>query len=73
MSRNTTPSPAGPVTDRLLTKKACADRLGISPRSFERIVARRDIPEPIVIGVGAKRWRESWITAYIAQREKRQG
>jgi predicted DNA-binding transcriptional regulator AlpA len=51
----------------MLDVKACAALLGISVRSWQRLVERGEAPKPVKIGKSS-RWRRSDVEAYIASR-----
>ena len=55
---------AGPA---MLDVKACAALLGISVRSWQRLVERGEAPKPVKIGKSS-RWRRSDVEVYISSR-----
>lgn len=56
-----------PSTDRLLSAREVANRLGISQRSLWRRIAESRIPLPVTFPNGKRYyWRESDISAFIA-------
>jgi prophage regulatory protein len=55
---------AGPA---MLDVKACAALLGISVRSWQRLVERGEAPKPVKIGKSS-RWLRADVEAYIASR-----
>lgn len=58
---------AGTAGPAMLDVKACAALLGISVRSWQRLVERGEAPKPTKIGKSS-RWRRSDVEAYIASR-----
>lgn len=58
---------AGAASPAMLDVKACAALLGISVRSWQRLVERGEAPKPVKIGKSS-RWRRSEVVAYIASR-----
>jgi predicted DNA-binding transcriptional regulator AlpA len=57
----------GAAAPAMLDVKACAAMLGISVRSWQRLVERGEAPKPVKIGKSS-RWRRSDVEAYIASR-----
>jgi excisionase family DNA binding protein len=60
-----TPPPPQPQSDRLLTKKAAAEKLAISPRTLDRMVAAGKIVK-VFVGASA-RFRQSEIDRIVAK------
>jgi excisionase family DNA binding protein len=58
-------------SERLLTVKQIADRLGISVRKVWRDVAAGILPGGIKLGKRTTRWRESEIIAFIERASRR--
>ncbi len=50
--------------ERLLSVQETAQRLALSTRTIWKLCATGNFPQPLRIG-GARRWRESDITAFI--------
>ncbi len=51
----------------MLDVRACAALLGISVRSWQRLVERGEAPKPVKIGKSS-RWRRSDVEAFVASR-----
>jgi predicted DNA-binding transcriptional regulator AlpA len=58
---------AGAIGPAMVDVKSCAALLGISVRSWQRLVERGEAPKPVKIGKSS-RWRRSDVEAYIASR-----
>ena len=54
--------------DRLLKQSEVLARIGLSRMSVYKLRKVGDFPEPVTLGKGAIRWRESELTAWIASR-----
>ena len=55
--------------DRLLTCKEITAETGLSRSTIYRLVRNGSFPEPIRIGPRGKRWLESEIRAWLAERK----
>jgi excisionase family DNA binding protein len=51
----------------LIDAKRCAELLGISKRTWERLVEQGEAPERVKLGGRLARWRVSDVLAYVAQ------
>ena len=54
--------------DRLLKQSEVLVTIGLSRMSVYKLRKAGDFPEPVTLGKGAIRWRESELTAWIASR-----
>jgi predicted DNA-binding transcriptional regulator AlpA len=53
------------AAQQLLTKKQVANRLQVSTRQIDRLVARSILPPPLRLGGRTRRWRQADIEAAI--------
>jgi predicted DNA-binding transcriptional regulator AlpA len=58
--------------DRLLDRATLAQRLGIGERTVSGLVARSELPPPLLHTGGLARWRWESVLAWLAGRADRQ-
>src|SRR5262249_11837374 len=54
----------------LLNRRQLASRLGIGTRTVSTLVARKELPEPLILG-GVRRWDWAEVIAYLKVRRQR--
>ena len=54
--------------DRLLRQSEVCTAVALSRMAVWKLRKAGDFPQPVVLGVGALRWRESDVQAWIASR-----
>jgi predicted DNA-binding transcriptional regulator AlpA len=64
--------PATATVPRLLDGSRIADLLGISHRSFRKLVHDGKFPKPLLIGHNTPRWPASDYNAYVARLREQQ-
>jgi predicted DNA-binding transcriptional regulator AlpA len=57
--------------DRLLDRAQLAERLGVSERTVSTLVARGELPGPLLHTSGISRWGWSEVECYLASRRQR--
>lgn len=55
------------ASDRLLTDKTVAEKLGVSVSTVWRWAREGSIPKPVKLGKNTSRWKESSIQSFLAQ------
>jgi predicted DNA-binding transcriptional regulator AlpA len=56
---------------RLLDRKALAELLGVAERTIGSMVARGELPEPLLHTAGVVRWDWDMVKKYLADRQGR--
>jgi predicted DNA-binding transcriptional regulator AlpA len=54
--------------EQLLDRPALAERLGVAERTVSGMVARRELPEPLICTGGVTRWRWADVLKYLESR-----
>jgi predicted DNA-binding transcriptional regulator AlpA len=60
-----------PDPERLLDRPQLAERLGVSERTVGALVARKELPEPLLHTGGIARWSWPEVERYLAARRER--
>ena len=66
------PAPPEPADDDLLDRIALAERLGLHPRTVQRMVSRGELPRPCLSAGGRPRWLWSYVLDYCRRRHQRE-
>jgi excisionase family DNA binding protein len=59
------------AAEEMLTYKDVSKLLAVDVRTVQRIVQSGDLPRPLTISRGAKRFKPSWIEAYLERQESK--
>lgn len=56
--------------DRILRPSETAEKLGCCRRTLYRWIKAGILQKPILVGIAATGWRESYLEAFLAEREQ---